>query len=611
MKICKPIFFIGILFILSIFISSENLMCSSLCDISISDPPFGVHRLGTWSSGEHSLVAKNEDIFLVFSRDKLEGGKRDIYFDKSRNGGLTWGPDIRVDPTLTDPSHQNYFAAVFDTNDCFCVLWSDGRGYSGDTTFNLFFRKTCNACDSLPTFQSEVRVSDAPSYAWQRPSIAIDTINCYIYVSWSRRIYYGYWYGYKYDIYFYRSTDCGVSWEAGKKISGEWDACEANILVDKRRYIYVFYDVNHSQIFVRKSTDFGVTWSGPIRIDWNDPSNAGKASPSSATDSVGNLFVGWHDNRNLNSDIFFSNSTNAGNNWSASRKINDDVGLTNQDAISIVAKGNCEVFASWEDDRNLDSKDDIYFSMSSDCGKTWSGNVLVNDTTSEKDAFEGDPSLIVTDYREMFCAWVTNRNCPRPCDKYDVFGSPPLCSISGYLRDSLSGTPLAGYVVHLIGDNSAMDTTDEDGNYRFAYLPKGDYEVYVFETCYHYQYNPLCQNKHGQNFICNGSICSDVEESSDNEVFPTLDLSQNYPNPFNPATQISYSLPKNCNVIIVIYNVLGQKVKTLVDEFQTAGYKTVHWDGKDDQGNEVASGVYFYKLKAGDFSETKKMILMK
>jgi hypothetical protein len=88
-------------------------------------------------------------------------------------------------------------------------------------------------------------------------------------------------------------------------------------------------------------------------------------------------------------------------------------------------------------------------------------------------------------------------------------------------------------------------------------------------------------------------------------------LFQNYPNPFNPETEIKYALPKDCEVQLVIYNVLGQKVKVLVDEHQIAGYKNIHWNGRDDKGKEVASGVYFYKLQAGDFSRSRKMLLLR
>ncbi len=91
----------------------------------------------------------------------------------------------------------------------------------------------------------------------------------------------------------------------------------------------------------------------------------------------------------------------------------------------------------------------------------------------------------------------------------------------------------------------------------------------------------------------------------------TFSLSQNYPNPFNPTTVIKYALPKDCHAKLTIYNILGQRVITLVDGPQAAGYKVVQWDSKSQSGNEVASGIYFYRLEAGDFVETKKMILLR
>jgi hypothetical protein len=88
-------------------------------------------------------------------------------------------------------------------------------------------------------------------------------------------------------------------------------------------------------------------------------------------------------------------------------------------------------------------------------------------------------------------------------------------------------------------------------------------------------------------------------------------LFQNYPNPFNPTCVISYALPVESRVTLSIYNILGQRVKLLVDEYQHAGYKIVKWDGKDEEGDQVASGIYFYKISAGDFVQTKKMLLVK
>jgi len=88
-------------------------------------------------------------------------------------------------------------------------------------------------------------------------------------------------------------------------------------------------------------------------------------------------------------------------------------------------------------------------------------------------------------------------------------------------------------------------------------------------------------------------------------------LTQNYPNPFNPQTQIAYSLPEAGRVRLIIYNLLGQTVRTLVDETQAAGRHSVRWDGRDDEGRRLASGVYLYRLKANGFSAVRRMVMVK
>ncbi|HHM02621.1 MAG TPA: T9SS type A sorting domain-containing protein, partial [Caldithrix abyssi] len=93
---------------------------------------------------------------------------------------------------------------------------------------------------------------------------------------------------------------------------------------------------------------------------------------------------------------------------------------------------------------------------------------------------------------------------------------------------------------------------------------------------------------------------------------PTVyQLDQNYPNPFNPSTTIRFTVPVAGKVTLTVYNVAGQKIATLINGNVTAGSHTRVWNGKDNAGNQVASGVYFYKLTAEKFSATEKMILMK
>ncbi|MFQ5769915.1 MAG: FlgD immunoglobulin-like domain containing protein, partial [bacterium] len=92
-------------------------------------------------------------------------------------------------------------------------------------------------------------------------------------------------------------------------------------------------------------------------------------------------------------------------------------------------------------------------------------------------------------------------------------------------------------------------------------------------------------------------IYENREKKNEKPLSTTFFLSQNYPNPFNPHTKINYVVEKSNNVIIRIYNQLGQRIRTLVNETKAAGEYTVVWDGRDDYGNSVASGTYFYQLK--------------
>jgi len=100
------------------------------------------------------------------------------------------------------------------------------------------------------------------------------------------------------------------------------------------------------------------------------------------------------------------------------------------------------------------------------------------------------------------------------------------------------------------------------------------------------------------------------DEGAIAELPHVFELFQNLPNPFNPVTTISYSLKENIHTKLIIYNSLGQQVRTLVDSQKNAGVYSIKWDGKDDFGSPVSSGVYVYTLHAGGFAKTMKMLLV-
>lgn len=109
-----------------------------------------------------------------------------------------------------------------------------------------------------------------------------------------------------------------------------------------------------------------------------------------------------------------------------------------------------------------------------------------------------------------------------------------------------------------------------------------------------------------------GFLVTGVEYTEQTSGLPEgFDLRQNYPNPFNPATLISYEIGKAGDVTLAIYNLLGQRIRTLVDGRQSAGSHVVRWDGSDEFGRSVPSGVYLYRLTVGHQTQTRKMLLVK
>ena len=106
-------------------------------------------------------------------------------------------------------------------------------------------------------------------------------------------------------------------------------------------------------------------------------------------------------------------------------------------------------------------------------------------------------------------------------------------------------------------------------------------------------------------------VTTDVEEEQGDLLPQEFSLNQNYPNPFNPETTIEYYVPERSHITIEVFNIIGQKIRTLVDELKSAGDFRTNWDGKNSNGIRASSGIYFYLLKAGNFTEIKKMVLLK
>ncbi len=267
-------------------------------------------------------------------------------------------------------------------------------------------------------------------------------------------------------------------------------------------------DLNY-EIYYKRSTDAGLSWQADIRLTTN---SAQSQLPSVAV-SGSVVHVVWFDLRDGNSEIYYKRSTDGGVSFGA------DTRLTNNSASSSIPSGAVSgsvVHVVWYDNR--DGNDEIYYKRSTDGGVSWGADTRLTNNSAQSQL----PSVAVSG-SVVHVVWRDNRDL-----NYEIY----------YKRDP------TGNVVGIININSELPN-------QFSLL-------------------------------------------------------QNYPNPFNPTTKIRFALPKSSFATLVIYDVLGREMETLVNEQLNAGIYEADWSA-----DKFASGVYYYKLVAGDYTETRKMILIK
>jgi hypothetical protein len=187
----------------------------------------------------------------------------------------------------------------------------------------------------------------------------------------------------------------------------------------------------------------------------------------------------------------------------------------------------------------------------------------------------------------------------------NIFFAPPNEAVSVYAVSNTTGE-IVGY-----------DITEGDGYYSLDNLPAGSYTIVVDKEGFTASNSPSVTVDDGNGFTSSGNSVGVTGDpplgigDRSYDVPGVFMLGQNYPNPFNPTTDIRYDVAEAVHVTIRIFNVLGQVVTTLTDQQMQPGSYLARWNGKDRQGLAVNSGVYFYKMEAGRFSEVKKLMLMR
>ena len=200
--------------------------------------------------------------------------------------------------------------------------------------------------------------------------------------------------------------------------------------------------------------------------------------------------------------------------------------------------------------------------------------------------------------------------------------------VSGYSIDNLHpGTPMSLMYSHDPGVVSLSWSGPQDEDFSYHNIYRQDINstepAVVFTTIDSFYVDIEVEDVGAYEYWVTAVDLSGLESDPSNSVSAVLSadealglptefaLNQNYPNPFNPSTQIQYALPEETRVVISIYDLMGRKVRTLINDVQDAGYRSVMWNATNDMGRLVSAGVYIYSIQAGDFIQNRKMVLMK
>ena len=325
-------------------------------------------------------------------------------------------------------------------------------------------------------------------------------------------------------------------------------------------------------IILRKSVDGGLTWSSGIRVN-QDALNNGKYQffPGITVDEFGGVNIIFYDDRNTTSDssgVFLARSIDAGNSW-LEYEISDHnfkpaaIGGLGQgymgDNIDITSVGN-KLFPVW-----MDNSTGLY--------QIWSVPIEINPVNEEQPPFIVEPVNIADIKPNSF---TINFRTLRNGNSKIKFGLTEALELDSIIINSDT-------TIHSITVSNLEDS-----------------------TLYYFQAHSL--NAYGNSYSQIQSVRTSAKPDT-TDAFPTeYYLKQNYPNPFNSNTIIEFNLPQSSNVSLKIFDLIGNEVASLLNEFIDAGPKKVNFEVVK---YNLASGVYFYRLTADGFTQTKPMILLK
>jgi hypothetical protein len=477
-----------------------------------------------------------------------------LFFAASSNAEWQTEVPLTNDPSSSLTSFGN--ARCIATNgDVIHVVWYDGYSV-GVGNWEIYYKRST---DRGLTWSDNVNLSNNGSIAYN-PAIAVS--GSYVHVVWYDNR------DGNYEEYYKRSIDGGITWDPEIRLTNNTGiSMHPSISASGLNVHLVWFDNSDGnfEIYYKNSIDGGDTWSADVRLT----NNAGKSYHPTVGVSGSVVHVAWYDSTVGNWEIYYKRSTNGGLNWGA------DTRLTNNSAVSqfpTLAVSGLTVHIVWADRRQ--GGGNIYYKRSVNGGSSWGADTRLNKSNSQNYW----PSLAVNGSVVHLVYERTVKNgyeiIYNTSNNDGIRWGTDVQLTSNPSKSSVPSIAVSGTDVHII----------------FRDWRDGNTEIYY------------------KRYI-GASIPKSVATAENEEKNPTaFQLMQNYPNPFNPSTIISWQAPVGSKQTLKVYDLLGNEVATLVDDYREAGSYEVEFNTKDYY---LASGIYLYRIEAGDFVQTKMMILVK
>lgn len=476
-----------------------------------------------------------------------------------------WGPDVRLTQTdmLCSTTSGNGRSIVSDTSGFLHVAWLQKVQYSTRST--LWYRRWRGL------WEAPVQLTDSTAFGgFYSTSFSVAAnIQGEVFVVWTDiRLRSN-----NSEIYCRNSTDRGTSWNPEERLTNDPRGSVSPSIATLGAAVHVVWldyrDGPTGQVYYKRRV--GGAWSPDTaltaQVDTLD-------YPTVSCDSAGRVFVAWWKARNGKGELWFKRYD--GVSWDPGVRLSQDTisfrALFNRPSMAV--QGNGEIHLFWNG-----GDDEIYYKHSPDGGATWGSDVRLTYNPAEKLG----PSGGAGPGSRVQVAWADARTNP-------VYGDI-------YFKESSDGGQTWGSDTQLTADDPSFSgsvsptlAVDLTGKLHVVWM---DCRDTVFQVYY---------KSRAQLGIEEGSAAFDRL---------SFNLFQNVPNPWVRGTNIAYTLPHEVKVVLRVYNPAGQLVRSLLNRKESAGYKQVAWDGRDDGGRRVPSGVYFYRLQAGGYSDTKKMVVIR